>query len=892
MTSFDPKILTEATASVLQRSQELCKEHSHSEWTPLHVANVLFTDSEGLGYRLAEKAGAKMQMLTRALQRRLVRLPSQSPAPVEVSPSRSLIKVLTHAQELMKKQKDTHTSVDHLLLAVSEEHSVEECLREAEVTLNRLKEAVKEVRGSHRVDSAQAEGNFEALEQYGVDFTRLAEEGKLDPVIGRDVEIGRVIRVLSRRTKNNAVLIGEPGVGKSAIVEGLAQRIVRGDVPENLKARIVSLDLGALISGASYQGEFEKRLKAVLKEVQEQEGKVILFIDEIHMMVGAGASGKGAMDAANLLKPLLSRGALRCIGATTLQEYREHIEKDAAFERRFQQVLVEEPAIEQVVSILRGLKPKYEAHHGVRVSDAALVAAARLADRYITGRFNPDKAIDLVDEAAAGVRVALDSRPEALDRLERHRLQLEVEETALQQESDDASKTRLENIRTELSELKEQQRNLETQYQKEKTRVDALRQVKKELDDVQRTIEMCERRYNLPRAAELRYQELPRLEGELRRLTAETEEAGRNKLLAEEVGPFEVAEVVARWTGIPVSKLNESERERLLQLEKRLHERVVGQDEAVRAVAQAVMRSRAGLSRRNQPLGSFLFCGGTGVGKTELAKALSQELFDEERVVRIDMSEYMEKHSVSRLTGAPPGYVGYEQGGQLTEAVRRRPYSVVLFDEVEKAHPDVWNVLLQVLDDGRLTDGKGRTVDFSNTVIVLTTNLGAEHLMKLRPEQYDQCELPAAVKERVLEAVRRNFRPEFYNRLDDVIVFSPLGRTLLRAILTLQVNTLNERLAERDIDIRLEDSGADAVIEVAYEPALGARPIRRYVEKRIGTELSTMILSGKLPDHSTVTITGNKRELEFGVVPKPVRTSPSHSPPSNKRVKMTVEEMD
>eukprot|EP00008_Paramoeba_atlantica_P013934 CAMPEP_0201476806 /NCGR_PEP_ID=MMETSP0151_2-20130828/1933_1 /ASSEMBLY_ACC=CAM_ASM_000257 /TAXON_ID=200890 /ORGANISM="Paramoeba atlantica, Strain 621/1 / CCAP 1560/9" /LENGTH=765 /DNA_ID=CAMNT_0047857307 /DNA_START=79 /DNA_END=2376 /DNA_ORIENTATION=- len=723
------------------------------------------------------------------------------------------------------------------------------------------------------MNQQQQGGEQSALDKFGSDFTQLAKESKLDPVIGRDDEIRRVIRVLSRRTKNNPVLIGEAGVGKTAIVEGLAQRIVRGDIPRNLDCRLISLDMGALIAGAKYRGEFEERLKEVLKEIVEAEGKVILFIDEIHLVMGAGKSG-GAMDAANLLKPLLARGQLRCIGATTLKEYREHIEKDPAFERRFQQVYVGEPSVEDTVSILRGIKQKYEIYHGVRVTDAALVAAAKLSKRYITQRQLPDKAIDLVDEACANQRVQLDSQPEKIDQLERQKLQLEVEETALQKEDDDISRRRLMKVSEELAGVKEELQILQAQYQVEKEGVVVIQKLKKQIEETKGDITAMERssRVDLARVAELKYDKLPALQAELQeaiaRWEAKSKEASSSSqvaMLSEEVGPQQIAEVVARWTGIPVTRLQKAEKERLLELGSHLHERVVGQEEAVKSVANAVLRSRAGLSRENRPTGSFLFLGPTGVGKTELAKTLAAFLFDSEKhMIRIDMSEYMEKYAVSRLIGAPPGYVGHESGGQLTEAVRRRPYSVVLFDEVEKAHPDVWNVLLQVLDDGRLTDSQGRVVDFSNVVIIMTSNLGAQHLLQLS-DKVDCDTIPQPVKDQVLGEVKRHFRPEFLNRLDDIIVFSPLSRNHLRSIVNLHMASFQKRMADKDITVRLTEAAADLVLKKAYNPSYGARPIARFIQKIFGTQLSRMIISGKLRDHSIVEISAKNGEFNYRV---------------------------
>lgn len=884
MPSFDPKSFTEKTQEAIAAAQDLAKEGQHVQLTPVHLAAAMFTGQDNLGSRIATKAGSDPQKVEREFKRALVRLPSQDPAPSEVSPNRAFITVLEKATDIMKKQGDTHLAVDHLLLALTQDNDVSKILKDGGLTTAKIEQAVKEVRGTRKVDSKHAEETYEALTKYGRDLVLDAENGKLDPVIGRDEEIRRVIRVLSRRTKNNPVLIGEPGVGKTAIVEGLAQRIVRGDVPNNLKCRVFSLDMGALVAGAKYRGEFEERLKAVLKEVQEAAGTIILFIDEIHLVLGAGKS-EGAMDAANLLKPMLARGELRCIGATTLDEYRKHVEKDPAFERRFQQVLVGEPSTLDTISILRGLKPRYEAHHGVRIADSALVTAAQLASRYITNRFLPDKAIDLVDEACANTRVQLDSQPEAIDQLNRRRLQLEVEETALEKElkdnekgnrsSDDQTKKRLEIVQEELAGVKEQLQLLQAQYQEEKQRVDKLRTLRKQLEDTKQAIDEATRRYDLARVAELKYGALPDIEKQLQQLQekeSQQTDAKSNTLLSEIVGPEEIADVVSRWTGIPVKKLSQTEKEKLLELNVQLHKRVVGQNEAVDAVSEAVLRSRAGLGRPNQPTGSFLFLGPTGVGKTELAKALAFELFDDEKhMVRIDMSEYMEQHAVARLIGAPPGYVGHEEGGQLTEAVRRRPYSVVLFDEVEKAHQQVWNVLLQVLDDGRLTDGQGRTVDFTNTVIIMTSNLGSEYLLTgiETDSKTGQTVITESAKKKVMDVVKKHFRPEFLNRLDDIVMFHPLGQPELRKIVSLQLMGISKRLEERDITIHMHDSGLDFVLQQAFDPVYGARPIRRYLEKQIGTSISKMLLSGSLGDHSDLFIEEQNGSINYRVVAKP-----------------------
>ncbi|MDY7014908.1 MAG: ATP-dependent chaperone ClpB, partial [Cyanobacteriota bacterium] len=762
---------------------------------------------------------------------------------------------------------DDYISIEHLVLAYARDDRLGKTLfQEFGLTEDKLKTVIKEIRGSQKVTDQNPEGKYESLEKYGRDLTQMAREGKLDPVIGRDEEIRRTIQILSRRTKNNPVLIGEPGVGKTAIVEGLAQRIVSRDVPESLRDRkVIALDMGALIAGAKYRGEFEERLKAVLKEVTESGGQIILFIDEIHTVVGAGAT-QGAMDAGNLLKPMLARGELRCIGATTLDEYRQYIEKDAALERRFQEVLVNEPNVVDTISILRGLKERYEVHHGVKISDSSLVAAAMLSNRYISDRFLPDKAIDLVDEAAAKLKMEITSKPDELDEVDRKILQLEMERLSLQKENDEASRERLEKLEKELANLKEDQSRLNAQWQSEKEIIDQIQTIKETIDRVNLEIQRSERDYDLNRAAELRYGRLTDLQRQRREAESKLEEIqGSGKsLLREEVIEADIAEIISKWTGIPLSKLVESEKEKLLQLEDELHQRVIGQEEAVTAVADAIQRSRAGLADPKRPIASFIFLGPTGVGKTELAKALAASLFDtEEAMVRIDMSEYMEKHAVSRLLGAPPGYVGYEQGGQLTEAIRRRPYSVILFDEIEKAHADVFNVMLQILDDGRLTDSQGHTVDFKNTIIIMTSNVGSQFILDVAGNEARYEEM----RSRVMEAMQASFRPEFLNRIDEIIIFHSLEQSQLRHIVALQVQHLDKRLAEQKISLKLSDAALDYLAEIGYDPVYGARPLKRAVQRYLETAIAKEILRGEFKGGDTIFVDVESERLTFKRLP-------------------------
>jgi ATP-dependent Clp protease ATP-binding subunit ClpB len=856
---------TEKAQEAVLGAQQLADREGHAELLPEHLLVTLIEQREGIVPSIIQKIGADPTAVATAVRGELGRLP-RAHGGSQVSLSPRLRQVTDAAEQEAERLKDEYVSTEHLFIAIASEgrRSIgSRILEQHKITRDAILQALTTVRGSQRVTSQNPEGTYEALTRYGRDLTDLARKGKLDPVIGRDDEIRRVIQVLSRRTKNNPVLIGEPGVGKTAVVEGLAQRIVRQDVPEGLKKKtIVALDMGALVAGAKYRGEFEERLKAVLKEVADSEGQIVLFIDELHTVVGAGAA-EGSMDASNMLKPMLARGELHTVGATTLDEYRKYIEKDAALERRFQPVMVGEPTVEDTISILRGLRERYEIHHGVKFKDSALVAAAVLSHRYITDRFLPDKAIDLIDEAAARLRTEIDSMPAELDEVQRRIMQLEIEREALRKEKDKASKERLEKLEKELADLKEEKNQLSLHWQQEKDAIQASRELKEELEQVRNQIEQAQRAGEYARASELQYGKLPELERRIKEQEVRLAELQQSKrMLKEEVDEEDIAAVVSRWTGVPVSRLMEGEVQKLLKMEERLHQRVVGQDEAIVAVANAIRRARAGLQDPNRPLGSFIFLGPTGVGKTELARALAEFLFDDEQaMIRIDMSEYQEKHTVSRLIGAPPGYVGYEESGQLTEAVRRRPYSVVLFDEIEKAHPEVLNVMLQLLDDGRLTDGKGRTVDFKNAVVIMTSNVGSHFIAE--EVGGGSTSLSEGTRRQVMDVLRQQFRPEFLNRIDEIIVFHPLSREQMRSIIDIQLHGLMRRLEDRKIRVEVTDRAKDLLIAEGYDPMYGARPLKRTIQRRVLDPLAMRVLEGEFHEGDVIRLDAPRGELEF-----------------------------
>ncbi len=870
---MDPNKLTQKSQEALHEAQAEALRYGHQEVDGEHLLLALLEQPEGLVPRLFKKMNVPVENLKAEVVAEIQKRPGVSGPGTEAGKiyvTQRLNRLLIKAQEEAKRLKDEYVSVEHLTLAMIEEGSATAAgrvFRNFNVTRDRFLQALTEVRGHQRVTSVTPESTYDALERYGRDLVKEAQKGRLDPVIGRDSEIRRVIRILSRKTKNNPVLIGEPGVGKTAIVEGLAHRIVKGDVPEGLKDKtLFALDLAALVAGAKFRGEFEERLKAVLQEIKEGEGRILLFIDELHNIVGAGRA-EGSMDAGNMLKPMLARGELHCIGATTLDEYRKHIEKDAALERRFQPVLVDQPTVEDTISILRGLKERFEVHHGVRIQDSALVTAAVLSNRYITDRFLPDKAIDLIDEACATIRTEMDSMPTELDEVTRRVMQLEIEEAALKKEKDKASQERLETLRKELAEQRSRADSLRAQWEVEKGAIQQVQSLREEIERVRHEISMAERNYDLNKAAELKHGRLPELE---RKLKTEEEalvsKQGTGRLLREEVTDDEIADIVSRWTGIPVSRLMEGEREKLLKLEELLHRRVVGQDEAVTSVAEAVLRSRAGIKDPNRPIGTFIFLGPTGVGKTELARALAENLFDDENnMIRMDMSEYMEKHTVARLIGAPPGYVGYEEGGQLTEAVRRKPYSVILFDEIEKAHHDVFSIFLQIMDDGRLTDSHGRTVDFKNCIIIMTSNIGSQYILDTvgaDEESYER------MCQRVLEAMRQHFRPEFLNRVDEILVFRSLTEEQLAQIVEIQVRWLQRRLEDRRISLEFSEESKKLLAERGYDPVYGARPLKRVIQRMVETPLAKKIMAGEVPDGSRVEVSTDEQGIVFEVIPR------------------------
>ena len=862
---MDIEKMTVRVQKSLNEAYQIAVKKHNQQVDVIHLFSALVNQEDGLIPNIFEKMNISLTALKSSIDEELNKLPQIYGEGINsqgVTASRNIEEVLIKAEDISKDFKDSYISVEHVMLAIMDMNvsNVKRILNMYNINKNEFLQVLSSVRGSQRVESQDPEGTYDALAKFGTNLVDLAKQHKLDPVIGRDEEIRRVIRILSRRTKNNPVLIGEPGVGKTAIVEGLAERIVRGDVPEGLKDRIIfSLDMGALIAGAKYRGEFEERLKAVLKEVQSAEGKIILFIDEIHTIVGAGKT-EGSMDAGNLIKPMLARGELNCIGATTFDEYRKYIEKDKALERRFQPVIADEPTVEDTISILRGLKERFEIHHGIRIHDSAIVAAAKLSDRYIQDRFLPDKAIDLIDEAGAMIRSEIDSLPTELDIVRRKLFTLETEREALLKENDEKSKLRLEELQREIAELKSKDDEMTAKYEKEKGSIGEIKNLKSKLDQAKGDVEKYEREYDYNKVAEIKYSVIPTLEQQIKDLEEKMQSGYDNALLKEEVTENEISEIVSKWTGIPVTKLVEGEREKLLKLEDELHKRVIGQDEAVTAVANAVIRARAGLKDEKKPIGSFIFLGPTGVGKTELAKTLANDLFDsEENIIRIDMSEYMEKHSVSRLVGPPPGYVGYEEGGQLTEAVRRAPYSVVLFDEIEKAHEDVFNMFLQILDDGRLTDNKGKTVDFKNTIIIMTSNIGSSYLLE------DAGHITETTKDLVMSEMKRRFKPEFLNRVDDIIMFKSLDKEEIKKIIDIFIKSLANRLKEKDIDIEITDSAKEIMVKEGYDPIYGARPLKRYIGNTLETMIARRLIAGEIYNGCTIVVDGEDDNISIKV---------------------------